>query len=169
MAEFFSQAPLDFGARYLYEGPASIGNSILQAFTAKYNAKRDDDRLKMQMALQEEARKRALQDQFVKEAAGYGVSPIVDQSGNIDMAGTGAAMRKAQTMQDLLRKDLADRQAFANDTSQQAAALGLKPETAPAMANSVIPGLDVSFKESPESLAGRVTQAKNQQAIDLTR
>ncbi len=127
MANYFSSAPLDFGAREIAQGYAGLANSIgsIGDHIAAMN------RQKQQQAIEEQMRQSKLQEQLQMEASSYGVQPAVDpKTGKMDPYATAALVKKAKDTDEAIKRqaqmmsDLNTRNDF--ETANDLAARGLK-------------------------------------------
>lgn len=101
MANYFSSAPVDFGAREIAQGYAGIANSIGQI--GGYLAKQNEQ--KQQLAIEDQRRKSELQRQLQLEAATYGVKPAVDpKSGDFDPYATAALVKQAKDRDEAIQR-----------------------------------------------------------------
>lgn len=130
MANYFSSAPVDYGAREIAQGYSGLANSIGQI--GNYFA--EQNQLKQRQAIEEQKRQTELQRQLQMEAAQYGVKPAVDpQSGQFDPYATAALVKQAKDRDENIRRqaqmvsELKTRSDF--QAQDDAARLGLGPFT----------------------------------------
>ena len=154
MPQYFSSAPLDYGARYIYEGQTNAAAAIANGISSgagsiaggihKYrDQKRDDAKIaadyaqrekmkNMQAAIDEQSRRNASERRIIEDAAQYGVAPTVGQDGKVNLMATSAATLDAKDRHDRVRANAGMQDQYNFNLKTKADALGLGGQPAPA-------------------------------------
>lgn len=116
MANFFSDAPIDLGARYKYQGYADMGQGIASGLKMGANAlwdqkmqKQQNEHSKAQLGMQEsllqKRRQMEIEQQISFDAADVGITPIMNQDGSMNAIATSARVNEAKR----IRKSIEER------------------------------------------------------------
>lgn len=126
MANFFSSAPLNYGADIIARTYQNATNNITGAIGQASSQYADQQRLKQQAAIEEQRRQMELERQLKSGLSEYNVAPVVDQSGKFDPYGSAAALKKAKDMDDRVRAMTSMRDRGDFQTQSDATDLGIK-------------------------------------------
>lgn len=157
MPQFFSDAPVDFGARYIAQGYAGLADGLngvagqINGITQRANEK---DMLKLRAATEEQMRQSELERQLTQEAGQYGITPVMDQSGKLNSPATAALVLKAKDMHDRINRQAQMSDAYNLDLAGKARQFGIQPT----QGDQAKPGT------GPMSL-GRLSDANRQQPM----
>lgn len=153
MGNYFSSAPLDYGADAILRGFQMASQGIAAGINKRTDRKDQENMLKLQEQIRakaaEDAAQRELDSYFGRNSAEVGQAPVVGADGKIDRVATGARIKAARAAYELAQRKAAIEQERNLNLGFKKEELGLGAK--PAMAAGPIkPAGGINQFASPE-------------------
>ena len=127
MPDFFSSAPLDYGAQYIAQGYQNLGNGIAGGLKGIAENNQQEKEMKMKAALAEQARIAEADRQLAGQAVPYGGAVTDPKTGELNRIATATLIQKGEDARQRMNRALGIQDSDNIATQQGLKSLGLTP------------------------------------------